>query len=49
MCLAEIAESLEIPLGTVKSRLHYATATLRAAIEADARTPSAALLEERLA
>jgi RNA polymerase sigma-70 factor, ECF subfamily len=34
----EIAESLEIPLGTVKSRLHYATKTLRAALEADART-----------
>ncbi len=34
----EIAENLEIPLGTVKSRLHYATQTLRAALEADART-----------
>jgi RNA polymerase sigma-70 factor (ECF subfamily) len=33
----EIAETLGIPTGTVKSRLHYATATLRAAIEADAR------------
>jgi RNA polymerase sigma-70 factor (ECF subfamily) len=36
--LAEIAETLEIPLGTAKSRLHYATQTLRAALEADART-----------
>jgi RNA polymerase sigma-70 factor (ECF subfamily) len=35
----EIAETLGIPAGTVKSRLHYATATLRAALEADARTP----------
>jgi len=35
---AEIAENLEVPLGTVKSRLHYATQTLRAALEADART-----------
>lgn len=34
----EIADQLGIPLGTVKSRLHYATTTLRAALEADART-----------
>jgi len=40
MRLPEIAESLDIPLGTAKSRLHYATATLRAAIEADDRTSS---------
>jgi RNA polymerase sigma-70 factor (ECF subfamily) len=33
----EIAETLGIPAGTVKSRLHYATTTLRAALEADAR------------
>ena len=33
----EIARSLEIPLGTVKSRLFYATRALRAAIEADDR------------
>ena len=33
----EIADTLGIPAGTVKSRLHYATATLRAALEADAR------------
>ena len=42
----EIAETLEIPLGTVKSRLHHATAALRSALEADARP---ALIEERLA
>jgi RNA polymerase sigma-70 factor, ECF subfamily len=35
--LNEIAETLGTPLGTVKSRLHYATSTLRAALEADAR------------
>ncbi len=35
---AEIAENLDLPLGTVKSRLYYATQTLRAALEADART-----------
>lgn len=36
--LGEIAETLGIPLGTVKSRLHYGTSTLRAALDADART-----------
>jgi RNA polymerase sigma-70 factor (ECF subfamily) len=36
--LGEIAETLGIPLGTVKSRLHHATSALRAAIEADSRT-----------
>ncbi|HMJ80897.1 MAG TPA: RNA polymerase sigma factor [Candidatus Dormibacteraeota bacterium] len=35
--LSEIAETLGIPLGTVKSRLHYATTSLRAALEADDR------------
>jgi RNA polymerase sigma-70 factor (ECF subfamily) len=34
--LVEIAESLGIPAGTARSRLHYATRVLRAAIEADA-------------
>ena len=34
--LTEIAESLGIPAGTARSRLHYATRTLREAIEADA-------------
>jgi RNA polymerase sigma-70 factor (ECF subfamily) len=34
--LVEIAESLGIPAGTARSRLHYATRTLRDAIEADA-------------
>lgn len=34
-----VAEHLGIPLGTVKSRLFYATAAIRAALEADARTP----------
>lgn len=36
LALTEIAESLGIPAGTARSRLHYATRTLRAAIEADA-------------
>ena len=37
----EIALALEIPIGTVKSRLFYATRALRAAIEADDRATSA--------
>lgn len=35
----EIADTLGIPLGTAKSRLHYAIEALRAALEADARVP----------
>jgi RNA polymerase sigma-70 factor, ECF subfamily len=34
--LVEIAETLGVPAGTARSRLHYATRTLRMAIEADA-------------
>jgi RNA polymerase sigma factor (sigma-70 family) len=37
--LTEVAEILAIPAGTAKSRLHRATQTLRAALEADAREP----------
>lgn len=36
-----IAIELGLPAGTVKSRLHYATIAMRAAIEADARRPLA--------
>jgi len=36
----EIAHALEVPIGTVKSRLFYATRALRAAIEADDRPTS---------
>jgi RNA polymerase sigma-70 factor (ECF subfamily) len=39
MTLIEVAAELGVPLGTVKSRLHYATNTLRAALEADLRSP----------
>jgi RNA polymerase sigma-70 factor (ECF subfamily) len=38
--LHEVADRLGIPLGTAKSRLHYATTALRASLEADARTSS---------
>ncbi|MGH2394917.1 MAG: RNA polymerase sigma factor [Candidatus Limnocylindria bacterium] len=37
MTLSEIAEALSIPVGTVRSRLHYARRSLRAAIEAGSR------------
>ena len=40
LTLIEVATELGVPLGTVKSRLHYATNTLRAALEADLRLPT---------
>jgi RNA polymerase sigma factor (sigma-70 family) len=40
--VSEVAETLGIPVGTAKSRIHYATEALRAALEADARTSVAA-------
>jgi len=43
--VAEIAENLGVPAETVKSRIRYATSTLRAALEADARMTSAASME----
>jgi RNA polymerase sigma-70 factor (ECF subfamily) len=36
--LVEIAETLGIPAGTARSRLHHATRLLRSAVEADARS-----------
>jgi len=47
LTLVEVADRLDIPLGTAKSRLHHATAALRASLEADARTPTTT--QERLA
>jgi RNA polymerase sigma-70 factor (ECF subfamily) len=38
MPLTEVAEMLGIPVGTARSRLHYALRTLRAAVEADDRS-----------
>ena len=37
MPLDRVAESLGVPIGTVRSRLHYAMRGLRAALDADAR------------
>ena len=36
--LDAVAETLGVPIGTVRSRLHYAMRGLRAALEADARS-----------
>ena len=38
--LAEIADIVGVPVGTVKSRLHHATRTLRTAIVADSQVDS---------
>jgi RNA polymerase sigma-70 factor (ECF subfamily) len=48
LTLPEIADQLGLPLGTVKSRLHYAMHALRAALEADLR-PSIDISRERRA
>ena len=46
---AEMAEVLDIPVGTAKSRLHYAVDALRAALAADERVVPADQREERTA
>jgi DNA-directed RNA polymerase specialized sigma24 family protein len=40
MSHVDIAETLGIPVGTVKSRIRYGTAAMRAALEADDRVGS---------
>jgi RNA polymerase sigma-70 factor, ECF subfamily len=46
---SEAADALEIPVGTAKSRLHYAIEALRAAITAEERTSVGAAREGRMA
>lgn len=46
---ADVADALDIPLGTAKSRLHYALEALRAALAADARSTPGAAAEGRTA
>ena len=45
----ETADALEIPVGTAKSRLHYAIEALRAVMAADARSSVGAVREGRMA
>jgi RNA polymerase sigma-70 factor (ECF subfamily) len=42
LSLADAADALGIPLGTMQSRLSRATQVMRAALEADERTPALA-------
>jgi RNA polymerase sigma-70 factor, ECF subfamily len=46
---SETADALDIPVGTAKSRLHYAIEALRAAIAADERSSLGAVREGRSA
>ena len=46
---SEAADALEIPVGTAKSRLHYAIEALRAAITAEERNSVGAAREGRMA
>jgi RNA polymerase sigma-70 factor (ECF subfamily) len=41
LSVPEVAEALGVPVGTAKSRIHYAVDAMRAALEADDRTPIA--------
>lgn len=46
LSLDEVGEALDVPTGTVKSRLHRAMQQLRASLEADLRAPSTTVREE---
>jgi RNA polymerase sigma-70 factor, ECF subfamily len=46
---SEVAEALDIPVGTAKSRLHYALEALKAALAADERSSVGAVQEGRSA
>jgi len=46
---AEVAAALEIPVGTAKSRLHYAIEALRATLAAEERIPAGAEPEGHIA
>jgi RNA polymerase sigma-70 factor (ECF subfamily) len=46
---SDVAEVLDIPVGTAKSRLHYAIEALRAALAAEARTATGVAAEDRTA
>ena len=39
LTVPEVADALGLPVGTAKSRIHYAVEALRAALEADERAP----------
>ena len=41
LTVPEVAEALGVPVGTAKSKIHYGVEALRAALEADGRTPLA--------
>ncbi len=47
--LSGLADALGMPLGTAKSRLHYAVAALRAVLDAEERSVSRATTEGRTA
>jgi RNA polymerase sigma-70 factor (ECF subfamily) len=49
LSLNELAAALDIPVGTAKSRLHYAIDALRAALAADARSVHGSPRKERTA
>jgi RNA polymerase sigma-70 factor (ECF subfamily) len=40
LSLDDVADTLGVPVGTVRSRLHHAMRALRAALDADARLPA---------